>query len=399
VLIIVENASIPYDRRVTEEARALLANGYSVSIICPAAPVQVLGYQQAPRECLEGIEVRRYRELRARGGALSQVVEYLNALVKSLWLMVTMMRRPGFDVIQVCNPPDLLCVIAWPFTLFGKRFIFDQHDLSPELYSTLYSRDSGLILRVLRLFERASYALADAVIVCNQSYRHLALSRGGVPPERVFVVRNGPRDGWPKPLPVDHSLKRGRPFLVLYVGVMNRQDGVDVLLHAARALVHEMQFRDATFALVGNGGELESLKAQATALDIEEYVDFTGWITDEDRLSTYLRSADACVCPEPSSPLNDQSTFIKVMEYMAAGIPMVAFDLPETRVSAGGAAVYSPPGDVRGFAERIKAVLTNQTLASEMSAAAAERLPSLLWEGQIPNLLAAYAHAMSDNPR
>ncbi len=389
VLILVENGSVPHDRRVTEEALSLRAAGYVVSVICPCGPKQLL------RESLDGVEVRRYRLLASRGGGPSQSREYLTALTKTFWLMLKLLHTPGFDVIQACNPPDLFFLIVWPFKLAGKRFIFDQHDLTPELFSVLYRRDRGLVVRVLRWCERLSYALSDAVIVCNESYRRLAVSRGGVEPDNVFIVRNGPRNGWPRPVPADSSLKKGRRFLVVYIGVMGYQDGVDMLLEVVHTLVHTMGFRDATFALVGEGNAQGSLKRQVKALDIDGFVDFTGWIKSEETLSTYLVTADACVSPEPSSPLNDHSTFIKVMEYMASKTPIVAFDLPETRVSAQDAAVYATPGDIEGFAKRVREVLTDETLRSRMMASAADRIPSLRWECQVPSLLAAYDCALS----
>ena len=305
VLILLENCAFPMDGRVRKEAKSLLANGYAVSVICPALPEEPL------KESLWGVEVRRYRPLLARGGALSQGLEYLNALIRTLWIMIKLLRSPGFDVIQACNPPDLFFLIAWPFKLAGKRFIFDQHDLSPELYSALYCRDRGLVMSVMRWSERMSYALSDAVIVCNESYRRHALSRGSIESDRVFTVRNGPCEGWPTPTSPDSSLKNGRRFLVAYIGVMGYQDGVDVLLEVVHALVHTMGFHDATFALIGDGNAAESLREQARDLGVEDFVDFTGWIKDDERLSTYLATADACVCPEPSSPLNDHSTFIK----------------------------------------------------------------------------------------
>ncbi len=393
VLILVENAPVPGDRRVTEEARSLHAAGYVVSVICPAAPEREI------EEPLEGVTIKRYRPHTATGGAVSQIAEYVVALAKTSWLMLGLLRSPGFDVIQACNPPDLFFLIVWPFKLLGKRFIFDQHDLTPELFSVLYERDRGPVLRVLRWSERMTYALADTVIACNESYRRIAVSRGHKRPGSVFVVRNGPREGWPLPVAADPGLKRGRRWLVVYMGVMGYQDGADVLLSAVDVLVHEMGFHDATFALVGDGNAAPSLRRQAAELGIEEFVDFTGWISDEEILSRYLATADACVCPEPSSPLNDHSTFIKVMQYMASGTPIVAFDLPETRFSAGDAAAYAPSGDVRAFAERIREVLTDGPLRSTMEAAARERIPALRWERQVPALLAAYEHALAPQRR
>ena len=389
VLILVENESVPHDRRVTEEAKSLVANGYIVSVICPADLGEPL------RESIAGALVRRYRPRRSEGGALSQVLEYLVALTKTFALMLALSREPGFDVVQACNPPDLFFLIAWPFKLAGKRFIFDQHDLSPELYAGLYDRVDGPIMAVLRWSERMSYRSSDAVMVANESYKRLACARGGVDEDGVFVVRNGPREDWPRRVPADPLLRRGRRFLVVYLGVMGYQDGVDVLLEAIDLLVHARGFHRASFALVGEGNASASLKEQARSLGIEDYVEFAGWVSDEDELSRYLLSADACVCPEPSSPLNDKSTFIKVMEYMAAGTPIVAFDLPETRFSAQDAALYAAPGDVGGFAQRLEEVLTDEGLRAAMVATAARRIPELRWERQVPALLAAYERALS----
>jgi len=397
VLILLENAPLIYDRRVKAEAGSLQANGFAVSVICPFAPCPRGDPGEPFRESLDGVLVRRYRPRPASGGARSQVAEYLVALAKTLWLMVGLARSPGFDVIQACNPPDLFFLIAWPFKLAGKRFIFDQHDLTPELYSALYGRDTGPIMTMLRWSERMSYRLADAVIACNESYRNLALSRGGVAPDRVFIVRNGPREDWPRPVAPDPSLKGGRPLLVVYMGVMGYQDGVDVLLDVVYTLVHAMGFREATFALVGHGDAAEDLRRQAREQGIEEFAEFVGWVADEELLSRYLVTADVCVCPEPSSPLNDHSTFIKVVEYMASGAPIVAFDLPETRFSAGDAAVCAAPGDVEGFAARLKEVLSDPDLRSAMRAEASRRTPALRWERQVPSLLAAYERAL-DGP-
>jgi glycosyltransferase involved in cell wall biosynthesis len=395
-LILVENAPVPDDRRVMGEARSLAANGFVVSVIAP------LHRDQPREETIDGVLVRRYREYRivsTWGTLSSQLGEYAVALAKTFGLMLRVARSPGFDVVQACNPPDLFFLIVWPFKLAGKRFIFDQHDLAPELYCALFDRCDGTILAALRWAERLSYRLADAVIACNESYRRVAISRGGLPTRAVFVVRNGPREGWPLQVELDERLKRGRPLLVVYTGVMGYQDGIDVLLEAIRTLVHDRGFHDATFALVGDGNAGQEMRRRARELSIADYVDFVGWVSDDEVLSRYLRTADACVCPETSSPLNDQSTFIKVMEYMAAGAPIVAFDLPETRVSAGDAAVYAPSGDIPRFAERLQDVLTDPELRARMKEEAARRIPELRWERQVGNLLAAYRYALARRGR
>ena len=388
VLILIENQAYAVDRRVTAEAQALLADGYRVSVISPVAP------DRYAQDGLDDVLVRSFRPRHASGGKGSQVIEYLVALGNTLRLMIGLARSPGFDVIQACNPPDLFFLISWPFKLAGKRFVFDQHDLTPELYSALFATDGGPIMAALRWSERMSYRLADVVLACNESFREVALSRGGVSPDRVFVVRNGPRGDWPLPVAPDPSLRRGRRLLVVYMGIMGHQDGVDVLLDVIHTLVDARGFHDATFALVGDGNAAADLKRRARELGVEDYVDFAGWVTDDELLSQYLVTADACVCPEPSNPLNDRSTFVKVMEYVASGTPMVAFDLPETRVSAGDAAVYAAPGDIEGFAGCLLEVLTDPGLRAAMAAEAARRAPALRWERQAPNLIAAYERAL-----
>jgi len=393
VLLIVQNLPLPGDRRVWLECQALKRAGYEVAAISPAGPGD-------PRETtLDGVRLYHYPPAPATGSVGSFVYEFAYSWLQTLRLALRDYRRNRFDVIQACNPPDLFFLIVWPFKLLGKRFIFDQHDLTPELYSSLYMRDRGLIMRVLRWSEHRTYRLADVVLSCNESYRRLALTRGGKTPDRVFVVRNGPGENWPIPVAPDPSLKDGRPYLVVYMGIMGFQDGVDVLVEAVHELVHTLGFHEVTFAIVGDGSAMASLKQQARELDVEEWVTFVGWVRDEETMALYLASADACVCPEPSSPLNDQSTFAKVMEYMAAGKPIVAFDLPETRFSAREAAAYAAPGDVAGFARLIRDVLTDATLKRKMTEAAAARIPSLRWERQIPALLAAYDSALDAERR
>lgn len=388
VLILVENESVPHDGRVNGEARTLAQAGYDVRVICPADPGEPL------EEELDGFRVLRYPGAPARGGAMSQIREYAHALLHTQRLLRRARREGGFDIIHACNPPDLFFLSALPYKWRGAKFLFDLHDLAPELYESLYKKSDGFLMWALRLTERLSFRFSDAVVTVNDSYARLALSRGRVPAERVFVVRNGPREGWPLAVPVDPSLKRGRGNLVLYLGVMGYQDGLDMLLEVVRHVVVDLGFSDVMFALVGDGDALEDLRAMAARLGVEEHVDFVGWIQDEKRISAYLRTADACASPEPSSPLNDKSTFVKVMEYMASGAPIVAFDLPETRVSAGGSALYAPPGDIPAFAQALVTALTDSQLRDAMRTEAETRLPALMWERQEPQLLAAYRTAL-----
>jgi glycosyltransferase involved in cell wall biosynthesis len=388
VVILVENESVPHDRRVLDEARALVAHGYEVCVICPADSGELF------EETMEGFRVLRYRSSPARSGALNQIREYANALVQTQKLIGRASRNGGFDVILACNPPDLFFLTALPYKLVGKKFIFDQHDLAPELYQSIYGKSTGPLMWALRFSQSMSYRLADSVITVNESYASLARNSGQVPADRVFVVRNGPREGWPLQVPSDDSLKRGHPYLVLYLGVMGYQDGLDVLLQIAEHLVKNLGFGEALFALVGDGDAVPDLKTMAQELGIEQNVEFVGWVSDEELISRYLQTADACVCPEPSSPLNDKSTFVKVMEYMASGKPIVAFDLPETRVSAGDSAVYASPGDVPAFARVLMNVLSDPGQQQLMQAQAEARLPALRWENQVPALLEAFSKAL-----
>lgn len=385
VLIMSENMPCPPDRRVLAEATSLAEQGWTVSVICPAGPAQPL------REEHDGVRFFRYPQPPGGNGLLGYALEYGISLAQALRLALSVAIYPGFDVVQGCNPPDLFFLIGGLFRLFGKSYVFDQHDLSPEVYSSRFADARPVVRRLLLALERWSYKTASAVLATNESYRRIAIERGGVAPEKVFVVRNGPREGWPVHARVDAGLRRGKRHLVLYSGVMGPQDGVQDFLLAAAELLRSRD--DITFALLGDGDERHALEAAAVHLGIEDRVHFAGWISDEREMSAYLATADLCVSPEPPSPLNDVSTFVKVAEYLAAGKPVIAYDLPETRFTAGDAGLYAKPGDWRGLATQIDRVLSDDALAARMRQAAAKRLPELLWERQVPALVTAYRSA------
>ncbi|HJR71934.1 MAG TPA: glycosyltransferase family 4 protein [Gammaproteobacteria bacterium] len=384
VLILVENLPVPFDRRVWQEACALRAAGYLVSVISPTG----VGCERT-YELIEGVHVHRYRPAPEAMTPAGYVREYATALCKTLLLACRVAFTRGVDVVHACNPPDLFFVIGALFKLFGKRFVFDHHDLNPELYEAKFGR-RGFLHRVLLKLEYLSFRLADAVLATNQSYRQVALTRGRVDPRRVFVVRSGPNLACLRSVPPDVGLKCGRRFLVGYVGVMGAQEGIDCLLHAVHHIVHDLKRTDIHFALVGGGTSLAEMRELAARLRVDSYVTFTNRVAD-DVLLRVLSTADVCVNPDRANEMNDKSTMNKIMEYMALGKPIVQFDLKEGRYSAQQAAVYVRPGDTIDFGEQIVALLDDPERRKRMGEFGYERVvKELEWRRQIRHLLAAY---------
>ena len=385
VLIIVQNLPVPFDRRVWQEARALAGAGYQVSIICPTGK----GHTRR-REVIDGIHIFRHPlPLEARGAA-GYVVEYLWALVCEFLLTWRVLVSPGFDAIHACNPPDTIFLIGGVFKLlFGKRFLFDHHDINPELYEAKFAK-RDFFYRLLVRLERWTFRTADVAIATNESYRRIAIERGGVSPDRVFVVRSGPSLERLKIVPPDESLKRGRRYLVGYVGVMGPQDGVHYLLEAARYIVHDLGRRDVHFGLVGAGPEFEAMQALARELAVEDYVTFTGRAPDDEMLAM-LNTADVCVNPDVHNEMNDKSTMNKVMEYMALGKAMVQFEMTEGRFSAQEASLYAAPNDPHDLADKILELLADPARCARMGAFGRQRVEDALeWRHEEPKLLAAY---------
>jgi glycosyltransferase involved in cell wall biosynthesis len=385
VLIIVQNLPVPFDRRVWQEATALSANGYQVAVICPAAR----GYT-ARYECLQGIHIYRHPlPLEARG-AWGYVLEYATSLFWELLLSLRVLRRHGFDAIHACNPPDNIFLIGALFKLFArKRFLFDHHDINPELYEAKFGR-RDLFYRLVRLSERLTFLVADISIATNESYRRIALERGRMAPEKVFVVRSGPSLERLRILPPVPSFKRGRRFLVGYVGVMGAQEGIPYLLEAARHIVRDLGREDVQFALVGGGPALEQMRRLSSQMQLDPYVDFLGRVPDATLLEV-LNTADVCVNCDEVNPMNDKSTMNKIMEYMALGKPIVQFELTEGRFSAREASLYARPNDARDFAQRIIELLADPERRERMGRFGRERVErQLAWEYEVPKLLAAY---------
>lgn len=384
VLIIVENLPVPFDRRVWQEAKTLAGAGYQVSVICPRGK----GFE-AKYELLEGIHIYRHRlPLEARGAA-GYVLEYCSALFWEFVLTWKVLLIRGFDVIHACNPPDDIFLIGLLFKLSGRKFVFDHHDINPELYLAKFGK-KGLLYKTLLAFERWTFRIADISIATNESYKRIAVERGRMDPERVFVVRSGPNLDRLKILPPNEALKNGRTYLVGYVGVMGKQEGIDYLLRAVKYIVGEMDRKDVHFGLVGSGPEFEQLKAYAEELGVADYVTFTGRLPDKEMLEM-LNTADVCVNPDVANEMNDKSTMNKIMEYMALGKPVVQFDLREGRFSAQKASLYANENDEVDLAKKIVHLLDNPELCEEMGRYGHARIQKELeWKYEAPKLLAAY---------
>jgi glycosyltransferase involved in cell wall biosynthesis len=387
ILIIVQNLPVPFDRRVWMEATTLETAGYDVAVICPKGQH---GKFQETYEVLENIHIYRYPAPPEAEGVLGYLVEFsycwLMTVFLSLWVWVTR----GFDAMHACNPPETYFLLAWPYKLIGKKFIFDHHDLSPEMYVAKGGQKYGLLYRVLLLLERLTFKTADVVLTTNQSHKRIAMKRGDMPADRIFIVRSGPDLERLQVLASEPELKQGREYLGCYLGEMCPQDGVDRLLYAIEYLVKTIGRRDITFVLMGGGPALKELRNLNHELGLEEWVTLTGRVSDHD-LCRYLSTADVCFDPDPYTEWADQSTMNKIMEYMTFGKPIVAFDLTEGRFSAQEAAVYAESNDVEEFARLTDDLLNNNSRRREMGYFGRQRVESVLsWEHSVPSLLQAY---------
>jgi glycosyltransferase involved in cell wall biosynthesis len=360
---------------VWQEATTLHAAGYGVSIICPTGK----GCEKK-FESIDGIDIYRYDLPNEAEGALGYLVEYSAALAFTFWLSL----KVRFDVIHACNPPDLFWLIGAFYKLFGKKFLFDHHDANPELYEAKFGR-RDFLWKVMCFLERMTFRFADVSIATNESYRRIALERGGMDPDKVFVVRSGPSLERMKIVP---PAKKQRKHLVGYVGVMGKQEGIDLLLQAVGVIVQQRQ--DIHFALVGGGTSLEEMKALARELGVADYVTFTGRVPDAELLAV-LNAADVCVNPDVANEMNDISTMNKIMEYMALGKPIVQFDLTEGRYSAQEASLYAKRNDPADFARKIIELVDDPARRERMGEYGRRRvLDTLEWRHEVPRLLAAY---------
>ena len=361
IAIIVQNLPVPIDRRVWNECRALIAAGYRVSVVCPKGPGDP-SYEE-----LEGVRIHKYAPPPARDGFVAFAYESVYCWLRTLVLIRRIHRRDPLDAIQACNPPDTFWALGSLFKPLGVRFVFDHHDLCPEIYRSRFGRHDGTALRVLLALERATFATADHVISTNESYREVALNRGRRRREETTVVRSGPDPDRLRPVAADPALRRGHAHLCCYLGIMGHQDGVDLVIRAADIIINEWGRDDIAFALLGFGDCLADLQALSTELGLDDHVTFTGRV-DLDDIRQFLSTADVGLGPDPRSPFNEASTMNKTMEYMACALPVVTFDLHETRISGGDAALYAPGDDVRSFAKAVVSLVDDPALGAEMGA-------------------------------
>jgi glycosyltransferase involved in cell wall biosynthesis len=386
VLIIVQNLPVPFDRRVWLEATSLTSAGYEVSVICPKAK----GFNRS-FERLEGVDIYRYGLPIDAKGAFGFIAEFLWCFLRS-WMksLRVAVRGRGFDVIHACNPPETYWLLAWFWRPFGKRFLFDHHDLSPEMYAAKFDRSAGAMYRGLLFLERMTFRTADQVITTNESHKRIAVERGQMAPEQVHIVRSGPDLARFKRYPKDPAWRKGRRHLVVYLGEICKQDGVDYMLRALKDLRDVRGRDDIQAVFVGGGPHQPEIKAYAATLGLSDMTTFTGRVSDED-LCRILSSADIGIDPDPKNDWSDKSTMNKIMEYMYFGLPIVAFDLRETRFSAQEAALYAAANSETAMASLIAQLLDDEPRRRLMADFGQRRLrESLAWEHSVPVLLGAY---------
>ena len=388
-VIVVENLPVPFDRRVWQEAQALNRAGWTVSVICPRN-----AEFPKPFEVIDNIAIYRHPLPPEGRGAVAYFREYSTALFHEFRLLFKVHRERGFSVIQACNPPDLVFLAALPFKLMGKRFIYDQHDVSPELFVVKFGK-KGLLYRALMMFERLSYMTADHVITANATFKDIAISRGGKAPSQVEVVYGVPDRKRIHRVEPEPGLHRGRKFVLGYVGIINEQDGVDHLVRAVAYLVKEVGFRDFRAVVVGSGPALELVRALACSLEVEDFLLFTGYLKGETLLA-HLSAFDIGVIPDPLNEANDLMSMNKVFEYCALGIPTACYPLKETQRLLGDAGVYAPSLESKGLAEACLKLMKDESLR-ERSAAAAAKLSAerFVWENEARKYVATYERLLS----
>lgn len=389
VVILVQNLPVPLDRRVWLECRALTDAGYRVSVICPK------GEGDPDFEVLDRVAIYKYDPAPQAKGLIGFGREFAHCLFHTRRLLRRIAAAERIDAIQACNPPDTFFTVAARYKRRGTRFVFDQHDLCPEVYAARFPHPSRLVLRVLLGLERATYRLADQVIATNDSFRRVAMTRGHRAPGDVTVVRSGPRATLMRRAEPEPELRQGRRYLCCYLGIMGPQDGVELAVRAAGELVHRRGRRDISFALLGFGDCYDDLVALSRELGVEEYVTFTGR-ADDAMISRYLSTADLGLSPDPRNPMNDLCTMNKTLEYMAFALPVVSFDLHETRISAGQAALYAKPNEVSAFADAIEALLGDERRRRAMGEIGRHRIESeLSWENSARAYVGVYDRLFS----
>jgi glycosyltransferase involved in cell wall biosynthesis len=386
---VVENLPVPVDRRVWKEACALRDAGFRVSVVCPIGT----GPSKPSYQNLDGIDI--YRHLRWEASSMAgYLLEYSLALAAECYLTLRVFARTRFRILQACNPPDTIFIIALLLRPFGVRFIFDHHDLAPELYESKFGNGTGLFYRLTRLLEFCSFRVAKVCIATNESFKEIAVTRGRKRPEDVFVVRNCADLATVGRQPLPPKVTVAKPLLVVYVGFMGSQDGLPLLVESIEHIIRQENRKDTHFVLVGGGTELPMLRALVGGRGLDPFVTFTGQVPYED-VATYLSSADIGVAPDPKTPMNDKSTMIKILEYMAYALPVVLFDLKEGRRIAESAALYASPDDAIDFAEKIIRLLNSESLRRELGELGRRRVEDRLnWDVEKVSLLDAYERAL-----
>jgi glycosyltransferase involved in cell wall biosynthesis len=389
VLVLLQNTAVPGDRRVGHEIETLRSADYEVVIVCP----QRDGPRSEARPEPDGVTIHRFPQPEARGTVLSYLREYAAAYWRIRRLARRLSKERPFDVVLAANPPDFLLMAVRSLKRRGSWLIFDHHDLWPELYLARFGSKRSPLYWLIVAIERVNFRLADFVLATNESYKRIAVDRGRKRPKDVFVVRNGPVLADFLPVPADPTLKRGRPHLIGYIGEMARQDGID---HALRALAHLREWRDDWRAVFAGDGEAESeLRRLASELGLDDRVEFCGWLDDAE-IRKLLCSSDLCLVPDPRTTLSDVSTLAKIAEYMAMSRPIVAFDLTESRVTAGDAALYARPNDEGDFARAISELLDDPERRDRMGKIGRRRVEDgLSWEHSEPVLLSAFRAALA----
>ena len=386
VLMLLENNPYLRDTRVKREARTLVKNGYSVTVISPKLKGEsYIEHDEA------GVRLYQFPIFGWGKGARGYIVEFSYALIMMSILSLWVLLRGGFDVLHAHCPPDTVFPLAIFYRLLGKKFVYDHHDLSPELYLVKFGKsEKSLVYKVLLFFEKITTRMANHVIATNESYKQVEMERDGIPEHRITIVRNGPNLDRVRESQKDQHLRQRASTILGFFGEMGPQDGVDYLLRSINKLVFELNKTDVHCVIVGRGDTLEGLESLSESLQIQQYVTFTGWVTD-DEFFRYMSTIDIGLDPDPSNPFNDRCTMIKMMEYMALEIPVVAFDLPEHRVTAKDAALYAPPNNEFEFACRIAELIDDPSLRQEMGRKGRERIEAeLAWSHQAKRLLEAY---------
>jgi glycosyltransferase involved in cell wall biosynthesis len=390
-VIVVENLPVPFDRRVWQEAQALNRAGWTVSVICP-----INADFPKPFEVIDDIAIYRHPLPPEGRGGLAYLREYSTALFHEFRLLFKVHRERGFSIIQACNPPDLIFLAALPFKLMGKRFIYDQHDVSPELFVVKFGK-KGLLYRALMFFERMSYLTADHVITANATFKDIAISRGGKTPSEVEVVYGVPDRMRIRRVEPEPGLHDGRKFVLGYVGIINEQDGVDHLVRAVAHLVKVLGFRDFRAVVVGSGPALELSRSLARSLEVEDFILFSGYLKG-DKLLAYLSAFDIGIIPDPFNEANDLMSMNKVFEYCALGIPTACYALKETQRLLGDAGVYAPSHEPAGLAEACLKLMQDDGLRARSAASAAKlSAESFLWENEARKYVATFERVLSPN--